>query len=220
MKSLVISPHPDDEVLGAGGTLFKRKKSSKSNLLYWIIVTRLKRNSPKKIILKREKEIEKVSKSFGFKKVFQLNFYSTELDSTSKKKLISNFSEIFNEVKPDELFVPHFSDVHSDHKIVAEVISTCTKNFRFSFIKKILAYEVISETDFNLDRKKIFFPNYYEDISKFLTKKKNVMKIYKSEIKNFPFPRSIKAIDALAKLRGSQIGKNAAESFEVLREIN
>jgi N-acetylglucosamine malate deacetylase 1 len=220
MKSLVISPHPDDEVLGAGGTLFKRKKNKKNNILYWIIVTKLKPGTQKKKILSRTNEIKKITKLFGFKEVFQLNFITTELDSSSKKKLISNFSEIFNKTKPDELFVPHFSDVHSDHKIVSEVISSSTKNFRFPFIKKILAYEVLSETDYNLNRKKIFFPNYYEDISKFLSKKKNAMKIYKSEIKKFPFPRSLTAMDALAKLRGSQIGRNAAESFEILREIN
>ena len=102
---------------------------------------------------------------------------------------------------------------------ISDVISTCTKNFRFPFIKKILAYEVLSETDFNLNRKKFFFPNHYEDISNFLSKKKNAMKIYKSELKNFPFPRSIKSIDALAKYRGSQIGKKAAESFELLKNI-
>lgn len=220
MKSLVISPHPDDEVLGAGGTLFKRKKNKKNNILYWIIVTKLKPGTSKKKILSRTNEIKKITKLFGFKEVFQLNFITTELNSSSKKKLISNFSDIFNKTKPDELFVPHFSDVHSDHKIVSEVISSSTKNFRYPFIKKILAYEVLSETDYNLNRRKIFFPNYYEDISKFLSKKKNAMKIYKSEIKKFPFPRSLKAMDALAKLRGSQIGKNAAESFEILREIN
>ena len=99
------------------------------------------------------------------------------------------------------------------------MISTTTKNFRFPFIKKILAYEVLSETNFNLNRKKAFFPNYYEDISKFLTRKKNAMRIYKSEIKKFPFPRSIKSIDALAKYRGSQIGTKAAESFELLKNI-
>ena len=217
MKSLVISPHPDDEVLGAGGTLFKRKKS---NFLYWIIVTQMGPNTPKKKILSRSKEIQKISRLFGFKKVFQLNFNTTELNSSSKKKLITDFSDIFYEIKPNELFVPHFSDIHSDHQIVSEVMSTCAKNFRFPFIKKILAYEVLSETDYNLNRKKIFFPNYYEDITKFLAKKKNAMKIYKSEIKKFPFPRSLQAIDALAKLRGSQIGKNAAECFEILREIN
>ncbi len=219
MRSIVISPHPDDEVLGAGGTLFKRN-TIKKNSLYWIIVTRLNPSTPKKKIVRRNYEIKKISAIFKFKKVFQLNFNTTELDNSSKKKLILNFSDIFNEIKPDELFVPHFSDVHSDHKIVSEVISSSTKNFRFPFIKKILAYEVLSETDYNLNRKQVFFPNYYEDITKFLTKKKNAMKIYKSEIKSFPFPRSIKTIDALARLRGSQIGKSAAESFEILREIN
>ena len=89
-----------------------------------------------KLLKTRAKEIARVSKLFGFKKVFQLDFNTTELDSSSKKKLITNFSYIFNQVKPSELFVPHFSDVHSDHKIVSEVISTCTKNFRFPFIKK------------------------------------------------------------------------------------
>ena len=219
MRSIVISPHPDDEVLGAGGTLFKRN-TIKKNSLYWIIVTRLNPSTPKKKIVRRNYEIKKISAIFKFKKVFQLNFNTTELDNSSKKKLILNFSDIFNEIKPDELFVPHFSDVHSDHKIVSEVISSSTKNFRFPFIKKILAYEVLSETDYNLNRKQVFFPNYYEDITKFLTKKKNAMKIYKSETKSFPFPRSMKTIDALARLRGSQIGKNAAESFEILREIN
>lgn len=219
MKSLIISPHPDDEVLGAGGTLFKRK-TIKKNFLYWIIVTRLKPTTSKRKILTRNKEIKKISKIFGFKKVFQLNFNTTELDSSSKKKLIQDFSYIFNQIKPNELFVPHFSDVHSDHKIVSEVISSCSKNFRFPYIKKILAYEVLSETDYNLNRKQVFFPNYYEDITKFLIKKINAMKVYKSEIKKFPFPRSIKTIDALARLRGSQIGKKAAESFEILREIN
>ena len=93
MKSLIISPHPDDEVLGAGGTLFKRK-TIKKNLLYWIIVTRLKPTTSKRKILTRNKEIKKISKIFGFKKVFQLNFNTTELDSSSKKKLIQDFSPI------------------------------------------------------------------------------------------------------------------------------
>ena len=218
MKSLIISPHPDDEVLGAGGTLFKRKKQK--NSLFWIIVTKIKPNKyNKKRVQQRKEEIEKIKKLFQFKKVFQLNFYTAELNNNSKKEMIKNFSEIFNYIKPKEIFVPHFSDVHSDHQIISSVISTTTKNFRFPFIKKILAYEVLSETNFNLNRKKAFFPNYYEDISKFLTRKKNAMRIYKSEIKKFPFPRSIKSIDALAKYRGSQIGTKAAESFELLKNI-
>ena len=84
MKSLVISPHPDDEVLGAGGTLFKRKKQK--NHLYWIIVTKIKPNNfNKKRIAQRSREIMKVAKLFGFKKTFQYNFFTTELSNNSKK---------------------------------------------------------------------------------------------------------------------------------------
>ena len=110
--------------------------------------------------------------------------------------------------------------MHSDHKIISDIISTCTKNFRFSFIKSILAYEVLSETNFNLNKKNYFKPNYYEDISKFLDKKIKAMKIYKSEIKKFPFPRSQETIKSLAKVRGSEISTKAAEAFEILKKIN
>ena len=85
-------------------------------------------------------------------------------------------------------------DVHSDHKVISEIISTCTKNFRFNFIKKILAYEVLSETNFNLIKTKKFYPNYYEDISDFLSFKIKAMKVYKSELKNFPSQEALKQL--------------------------
>jgi len=220
MKTLVISPHPDDEVLGAGGTLFKRKQNTK-NSLYWIIMTGMSETDfSLKQIKTRKNEIKKIEKIFNFKKVFNLNYKAGKLDTIPKKELVEKISSIIKKIKPQEIFIPSFSDVHSDHKVTSEIISTCTKNFRFNFIKRILAYEVLSETNFNLNRRNKFFPNYYEDITNFINKKKNAVKIYKSEIKKFPFPRSIKAIDALAKVRGSEISTKAAEAFELLKKIN
>ena len=220
MKTLVIAPHADDEILGAGGTLFKRN-SKKKNSIYWLLVTMPSEPEyEKKFILKRKKQIKKIIKFVKFKGFYNLEFKPTELDRIPKKKLIKTITEVINTVKPDEIFVPHVGDVHSDHKIISEVISTCTKNFRFSFIKLILAYEVLSETNFNLNKKNYFKPNYYEDISKFLEKKIKAMKIYKGEIKKFPFPRSQETIKSLAKVRGSEINTKAAEAFEILKKIN
>tara|TARA_B100001989_G_C24505475_1_gene447297 strand:+ start:363 stop:1025 length:663 start_codon:yes stop_codon:yes gene_type:complete len=220
MKTLVIAPHADDEILGAGGTLFKRN-SKKTNSIYWLLITMPSEPEyEKKFILKREKQIKKIIKFVKFKGFYNLELKPTELDKIPKKKLIKKITEVINTVKPDEIFVPHLGDVHSDHKIISDIISTCTKNFRFSFIKSILAYEVLSETNFNLNKKNYFKPNYYEDISKFLDKKIKAMKIYKSEIKKFPFPRSQETIKSLAKVRGSEISTKAAEAFEILKKIN
>ena len=220
MKTLVIAPHADDEILGAGGTLFKRN-SKKNNSIYWLLVTMPREPEyEKKFILKRKNQIKKIIKFVKFKGFFNLELKPTELDRIPKKKLIKKITEVINTVKPDEVFVPHYGDVHSDHKIISDIISTCTKNFRFGFIKSILAYEVLSETNFNLNKKNYFKPNYYEDISKFLDKKIKAMKIYKSEIKKFPFPRSQETIKSLAKVRGSEISTKAAEAFEILKKIN
>ena len=219
MKSLIIAPHPDDEVLGPGGTLFKRQKKQ-GNKIYWLIITTLdEKDYSKLVIKKRAEKIKKISKLFKFSKIFQLNYPTAKLDEVPKKELVLNIKKIIDNIKPEELFVPHLSDVHSDHKIVSEAVTTCVKNFRSPYIKRILAYETLSETNFNTIKKNNFFPNHYEDISNFLNLKIKAMKIYKSELKKFPFPRSIKTIKALATLRGSEIGKKAAEGFEVLKQI-
>ena len=108
------------------------KEKNKKNHLYWIIVTKIKPNNfNKKRITQRSREIMKVAKLFGFKKTFQYNFFTTELNNNSKKKLINEFTKTFKEIKPNEIFVPHFSDVHSDHQVISDVISTCTKILDF-----------------------------------------------------------------------------------------
>jgi LmbE family N-acetylglucosaminyl deacetylase len=103
---------------------------------------------------------------------------------------------------------------------VSKAVLSCCKWFRYSSIKNILYYETISETDFNINRadEKINL-NVYVDISKYYEKKIEAMKIYASELSDFPFPRSLKAIEALASLRGSQCGVEKAEAFELLRGV-
>ena len=149
MNTLIIAPHPDDEILGAGGTLKKRSRL-KGNNIFWVIMTMPgKKDYDKKFILKRKKQIIKIKSMLNFKQVFELNFPSMKLDMVPKKEIVRSITDIFHKVRPEEVFVPQLGDVHSDHKVISEIISTCTKNFRFNFIKKILAYEVLSETNFN-----------------------------------------------------------------------
>ena len=117
------------------------------------------------------------------------------------------------------IFFPHLGDLHSDHEIVQKSAISSSKSFRNKNIKRILAYETITETEYGLDRSKIISPNLFVDISEWISRKIELCNIYKSEINNFPFPRSETALLSLARFRCSSCNYAAAEAFEILKLI-
>ena len=124
------------------------------------------------------------------------------------------------DVRPSEVYTPFAGDAHSDHKVVFAAVAAATKIFRHSYIKRVLAYETLSETDFSLDGvASSFIPNIFVNIEGYLEKKLDVLSLYKSEIDDFPFPRSFKALKALASLRGAQAGCQDAEAFVLLKAV-
>ncbi len=218
MRTLVVAPHPDDEVLGCGGTMLRRKQEGVE--LGWLIVTSVseKIGWTQEDVESRDSEINEVANMLGIDEVFNLRLPAAQLDVIPLNQLIERFSSVFNRFQPEEVFVPHGSDVHTDHRVVCDVVAACAKWFRYPFVKRVLAYETLSETGFGLNFEDNFRPNYYVDISAHIERKLEVMAIYKSELGVFPFPRSLKAIRALAALRGSSSGYLAAEAFQLLLE--
>ena len=218
MKTIVIAPHPDDEVLGAGGTLLRRKAEGAK--VAWLIVTTIsvELGWSKEKVKQRADEVKRVTELFGFDEVFTLNFPTIQLDRVPMSDLVAGISEAFRSFEPEEVFVPHPSDVHTDHRMVFDAAASCTKWFRYPSVKRVLAYETLSETDFGLGTDQGFRPNVFVDIEPFLDDKLRAMDIYESELGVFPFPRSHEAIRALATLRGAASGFKAAEAFELLRQ--
>lgn len=218
MRTIVIAPHPDDEVLGVGGSLLRRKTEGAT--IAWLIVTGITAESgwDDEKIKKRADEIRQITALFGFDSVFELNFPTTQLDHVPIVDLVAAISNVFKTFEPEEVFVPHPSDVHTDHRVVFEAVASCTKWFRYPSVKRVLAYETLSETDFGLGTSQAFRPNVFIDIEAHLSVKLQAMNIYASEVGDFPFPRSHEAIRALSTLRGAASGFNAAEAFELLRE--
>jgi LmbE family N-acetylglucosaminyl deacetylase len=188
----------------------------------WLIVTRITSEAgwSKEKIQQRADEIKRVTAFFGFDSVFELNFPTTQLDQVPMSDLVAAISNVFKTFDPEEVFVPHPSDVHTDHKVVFDAVASCTKWFRYPSVRRVLAYETLSETDFGLQKNQAFRPNVFVNIDPYLAKKLQAMKIYESELGEFPFPRSHEAIQALASLRGAASGFKAAEAFELLREIS
>ena len=218
MKTLVVAPHPDDEVLGVGGTLLRRKADGAK--IAWLIVTSISTQAgwSEAQVKQRANEIERITELFGFDEVFALNFPTMQLDRVPMSDLISGISGAFKSFEPTEVFLPHPADIHTDHRVVFDAVASCTKWFRYPSIERVLAYETLSETDFGLRPEQAFRPNVFVNIEAFLDGKLQAMEIYKSELGEFPFPRSREAIRALSTVRGATSGFKAAEAFELLRE--
>jgi N-acetylglucosamine malate deacetylase 1 len=218
MRTIVIAPHPDDETLGVGGTLLRRKSEGTS--IAWLIVTTISIEFGwnAEIVKQRDDEIQRITQLYEFDEVYCLSFKTTQLDTIPMSDLVAAVSDVFKAFQPEEVFVPHPADVHTDHRVVFDAVSACTKWFRYPSVKRVLAYETVSETDFGLGTDQAFRPNVFIDIEHFFSKKLQAMDIYASEVGEFPFPRSHEAIRALATLRGAASGFKAAEAFELLRE--
>ena len=218
---VVISAHPDDEILGVGGTLLKHKKNG--DKIYWLITTNIFENQgfSKERISSRQKEIKKISEALSVEKVFMLDYPTMSLSTSSLIEMVPKISKIFTEIEPEIVYCLNRSDAHSDHRITFDAVMACTKSFRYPFIKQVLMYECISETEFAPQLpEKVFIPNYFVDISSFLEEKMNLMKIYESELGKHPFPRSLKNIEALATFRGASVGVEYAEAFQLIKYID
>ena len=218
---IVISAHPDDETLGVGGTILKHVTSGDN--VYWLIVTNVLENQgfSKERVESRQLEISRVETMFGFKETFSLNYPTMTLSSSSLINLVPDISSIFSVVQPEIIYTLNRSDAHSDHRVIFDAVMACTKSFRYPFIKQILMYECISETEFAPAlAEKAFLPNYFVDITDFLDKKNEIMKVFESEIAEHPFPRSLENIKALAHFRGASVGVKYAEAFQLLKYID
>ena len=217
---LVIAPHPDDETLGCGGTLLRH--IDEGDLVYWLIGTTIKEEQgfPSSKVKSRKKEIKKVSDEYGFASYKQFDYNTTELDQVPRNILVNEISEYVNEVKPHTIYLPYRNDIHSDHAQIFDASVACTKSFRYPFVRKVCVYETLSETEFGMRTDDTGFkPNMWVDISAYIERKIEIMKIFKSEIEDHPFPRSIENIKALATFRGATVNCLYAESFMCLKQI-
>jgi len=221
MKTLIVAPHPDDELLGCGGSLLRRV--DEGGMVAWLLMTAITEGAgwSAERIQQRAAEIDQVRKGLQIAPhhLYALGFPTAELDRIPMGILVEKISEVFADFQPDEVLLPYPGDVHSDHRVTFEAASACTKSFRYPSIKRVLAYETPSETDFGIDpRDSGFKPNVFIDIGGQLERKIELMKIYASEKGEFPFPRSEKVLRAIEQLRGSQAWFGAAEAFMLLRE--
>lgn len=216
MRILVIAPHPDDEVLGCGGTIARHVANS-DDVFLCIATSAYTPDWSEDFIKNRKIEIENSCRILGINKTYFLNFPTVKLDTIPQKDLNSSFSSILDQINPDIVYIPFKGDLNKDHRLIFEALLVATRPVNSS-VSRVLAYEILSETEWGNPIEN-FTPNSYVDISNTLEKKINSMQAYKSEIRNYPHPRSPDVIRALAIKRGSEAGVKFAEAFMIIREV-
>ena len=216
-KTLIIAPHLDDETLAVGGTI-KKLADNKNDVYVLIIGGHLPPLYLEKDYLKTKSESVQALKLLNVKKTFYLDMPATEFHKDYYQSINSQIEKLINKIKPNTVFIP-YPDRHIDHRTIFDCAMVNTRPKGIYYPKIILAYETLSETHWNASGiEPNFNPDFFIDISKTINIKIKALKRYISQIKGNP-SRSVSAIRALAKFRGSQNGCDYAEAFKLIRFI-
>lgn len=219
-RVLVVAPHPDDETLGVGGTI--AKYSAQGDEVFVLMVSG---HLPP--IYSRKAYEETVSEAYsafsvlGVKKSEFLEIPATMIGDQPLHEVNGRISKVVNDFNPHIVLCP-YPDRHIDHRLVFDSVMVATRPLGAGKdIKIVAAYETLSETHWNAPHiEPNFTPNWVVDISDHISEKLNALECYKSQISEFPGPRSIEAVEALAKFRGTQAGFGYGEGLHIVRMIS
>lgn len=235
MKVLVIAAHPDDEVLGMGGTIakyvrnghdvkivimatgiFARRSNRYQNSTDYEINEKSKLAMEKELSVLREDAI-RASKILGVSSIDLLDFPDNEMDTISNLQVTKKIESIIQQFNPEIVYTHSQYDVNIDHKVLYNATITATRPTPGCKVKQVISFEIPSSTEWYFPSS--FSPNIFVDISKELPTKVKSLLAYKNEIREFPHPRSAKAIEIIAKRWGTVCGLKAAEAFCLVRKI-
>jgi len=220
---LIIAAHPDDEILGCGGTAAKYVKAGyqvSSLILGEGITARDKKRDRLKNedkIAKLKRDVYHANKKIGVLKTFVYDFPDNRFDSVPLLDIIKVIEKVKREILPSVIFTHFEHDLNVDHRIVYQATITATRPFRGETVKEIYSYEVPSSTEWAYPLK--FSPDVFFDVSQTMSFKTRALKEYQNEMRGYPFPRSIKGIEAIAAVWGMKIGVRYAEAFQAVRII-
>ncbi|CAA6799662.1 MAG: LmbE family protein [uncultured Sulfurovum sp.] len=222
-KILIVAAHPDDEVLGCFGTVARLIKEGYE--AYTLILGEGKTSrDEERVVESRQDDIEllnseilKANNVIGIKKVFVESFADNRFDSVDLLDIIKVISKVKEEVNPDIIFTHYEHDLNIDHQITYKAVITATRPMEDECVKEIYSFEILSSTEWNYPLS--FSADTYFDISDTIDLKVEAMKIYDSELCEYPHPRSLEGIKLNAKYQGMRVGKKYVEAFKTIRAI-
>ncbi len=222
---LVVAAHPDDEVLGVGATISKRISHGDEAFALILGEGQTSRwnnreNAPEETIVSLRENSKLAGKTIGYTETYFEHLPDNRFDSVDLLDVIKITEKYIKQIQPAIVYTHHAYDLNIDHRITSAAVLTATRPIGNYPVKELYAFETVSSTEWNFgDKNKDFYPNVFVDIEDHFLIKCEAMKKYKSELCNFPHPRSLEMLEYHAKKWGGMVGKKYAEAFELLRKV-
>ena len=216
---LAVVAHADDEALGCAGTLLKHVQSGDS--VHLVVMTdgvsaRGKSDFEAK---KREMMLKKASQIIGVTSLSHLDFPDNRMDTIPLLEVVQELEKLADAISPTIVYTHHFGDLNVDHRITHQAVMTAFRPVPSASVKDIYSFFVLSASDWTNPIDRPFFPNVFVDISAVEDKKREVLNVYSSELRDYPHVRSSKNIDANQIAVGARVGLECAEQFFLVRSI-
>jgi len=217
---MVVAAHADDEVLGCGGTIARHV--AEGDVVHVVFIAdgvSSRSESDSTELQHRNQARDEALCILGVTHSHSLDFPDNRMDSVPLLDVVQALEPIIEEIQPSRIYTHHHSDLNVDHRITHQAVMTACRPVPGSSVREILAFEVMSSTEWASSRGMPFVPNIFVDIADNLQCKLQALSAYKLEMHPAPHSRSFEHVEYLARHRGHSVGLDIAEGFEVVRLI-
>lgn len=222
---LVVAAHPDDEILGVGGTVARHV--AEGDVVYALILGEgqtsrgtHREDVGREVVDELHCNTLESAHVIGFQKVFFADFPDNRFDDVDLLDIVKAVEQKIREVQPQIVYTHYSGDLNVDHQYTARAVLTATRPIGDYGVEEIYAFETLSSSEWNFDHsvQPAFSPNVFVDISDYYAQKEQAMNCYVSELCTFPHPRSLAGMDVLSRTRGMAAGMERAEAFMLIRK--
>ena len=219
-KVAAVFAHPDDEVLGCGGSLSRLSRAGASTHIL-IMSTGLTSRGPTEssALLELQDQARAAANRLGASTIDFADFPDNGMDSVKLLDIVKQVESFIKRVEPEMIFTHHDGDINIDHDLTRRAVMTATRALPNSKSVEVLACEVLSSTEFGPANKRLQPHLYFRLTEEDVKAAVDALGCYEGEIRDWPHPRSVKALEHQLRLRGAECGVEAAEVFEVLRIV-
>jgi LmbE family N-acetylglucosaminyl deacetylase len=220
MRVLVLAAHPDDEVLGMGGTIALHAAVRGDAVRVVCLTDGSSTQYPGDEARREQKndEARRAAAALGVSDYVHLDLPDMRLDTVAHVDVNRVVEEQVRDVRPDVVYTAH-PDVNRDHRVIFDSVAVATRPVPGQAVRRVLTYAPTSSTEWTPAATNWFVPNWFVDITETLERKLEAFACFETEHRAYPHPRNARALRAHAEYFGATIGCEYAEPFVLVRSL-